>query len=565
MTDGSHLFATVGVKVNSTANGIESIEPEHLEFYPYHTGRDPGAVIVCGDGSSSYGHFTGSTAHTRALSYASSGNTIRLLPGTYTGNFVVSKDDITLDCTPGAILQNTGSTVLSVVADRFQAIAPRFRNCSVAVNVQPGSDNFRLTKAVFESTVTTKFRSPSRVTFDSTSFSNSIITSASHGLLAGARVKLTSTGALPSGLSTTTTYYIASVATNSFRLATSKSGSGLVSFTNGTGSGTHTVWAGQSVDPQIEETAVAKWVVTDGSNTNWLGDFNSPNALQQAHDAASEGDVILAYPGTYNKVIWTKSYLVLQGFGGGKVKINGGGTNFTGFTISGSYNQIDNLLIDNAGTGIVCSTGAVHNTFGVNVQFGNDVRTAIKFPITAATKHYNYHPMICGRVTTGNSFESDNPMVTVGDGVVSWGDYVGENAINVALQEENEGTIIQVFRGQYLAIKCQSSGKSVIGAPGQQTVIRANALLDTICVDVDGNRNTFKNLFVQADNNDNEAIGLTTVGIKVNGSDNHFENIDFPETGSERVESHLKYKVVSGARNRFLPHTGAPAGKFPGL
>lgn len=562
MTDGSYLFATVAVKVNNSANGIDNLGPTNLEFYTYHNSRDPGAVIVCGDGTLSFGHFSGPNAHLRAFSYAQAGDTIRLLQGTYTGNLVIDKDDITLDCSAGAILQNVGGTILSIVANRFRALAPRFNNCALAVNIQPGSDNFRLEKPSYSSTVISKLKSPPRILFNSSNFSNSIINVNAHGLLAGAAVKLSSTGALPSGLSTSSTYYIAAVTDNTFRLATDKSATNLVGFTNGSGSGTHTGCSGQITEAHIEDTAIAKWIVTDGSNIYGVGDFNSPDGIQQAHDAASEGDVILVYPGSYNKLNWTKSNLVLKGFGGAKVKISGGGANFTAVTVSGSNNQFENLHIENAGTGIVCNSGAVHNKFGVTVDFADTVKTNIKFPTTAATKHYNYHPSICGRVQTGNSFPADNPLVTVGDGVVSWGDYVGSNAINVALQEEGEGTIIQVFRGEYLAIQCNANSKSVIGSPGQKTVIRANALLDSICVNVDGNKNFFKDLYIQADNNDADAIGLTTVGIKVNGSDNHFENIYFPETGSERIESHLKYKVVSGARNRFMPHTGAPVGEI---
>jgi len=55
----------------------------------------------------------------------------------------------------------------------------------------------------------------------------------------GQAVQFTTTGTLPTGLSTETTYYVISVSTNTCQFSTTQSGSA-VTFTNSSGSGTHT-------------------------------------------------------------------------------------------------------------------------------------------------------------------------------------------------------------------------------------------------------------------------------------------------------------------------------------
>ena len=65
-----------------------------------------------------------------------------------------------------------------------------------------------------------------------------IITSATHGLSDGDTVRLTTTNALPAGLSITTTYYVINSATNTFKLSASSGGSEID--VTDTGTGTHT-------------------------------------------------------------------------------------------------------------------------------------------------------------------------------------------------------------------------------------------------------------------------------------------------------------------------------------
>ena len=64
------------------------------------------------------------------------------------------------------------------------------------------------------------------------------ITSTAHGLTDGQRVKLSSTGTIPAGLSTSTVYYVRDSAPNTFKVSLTSAGSA-VDITSA-GSGTHT-------------------------------------------------------------------------------------------------------------------------------------------------------------------------------------------------------------------------------------------------------------------------------------------------------------------------------------
>lgn len=64
-----------------------------------------------------------------------------------------------------------------------------------------------------------------------------VITRDGHGLHANDRVQLTTTGALPTGLSADTWYYLVYLDENSFKLAATRDGSAIT--TSGSQSGTH--------------------------------------------------------------------------------------------------------------------------------------------------------------------------------------------------------------------------------------------------------------------------------------------------------------------------------------
>lgn len=69
-----------------------------------------------------------------------------------------------------------------------------------------------------------------------------VVTWNNHGLFSGMKIRLTTTGALPTGLAAATTYWVSVIDANTFRLATSKSNldAGTYIATTGSQSGTHT-------------------------------------------------------------------------------------------------------------------------------------------------------------------------------------------------------------------------------------------------------------------------------------------------------------------------------------
>jgi microcystin-dependent protein len=82
-----------------------------------------------------------------------------------------------------------------------------------------------------------------------------VVTFTAHGLANGSAVHFTTTGALPTGLSPSTTYYIVGVTTNTFNLALTRGGAAIN--TSGSQSGVHTL-------------VHAPFAVPPGSTTHFL-------------------------------------------------------------------------------------------------------------------------------------------------------------------------------------------------------------------------------------------------------------------------------------------------------
>jgi microcystin-dependent protein len=84
---------------------------------------------------------------------------------------------------------------------------------------------------------------PSKGTVTITIATPGVVSLTSHGFQTGDMIYLTTTGALPTGLSQNTIYYVINVTTSTFRLATSaaNAAAGTAINTSGTQSGTHTL------------------------------------------------------------------------------------------------------------------------------------------------------------------------------------------------------------------------------------------------------------------------------------------------------------------------------------
>lgn len=107
------------------------------------------------------------------------------------------------------------------------------RSAPVGYLLCDGSAISRTTYADLYSTL-----APSLGTFTVTIASPGVVTLTGHGLADGDRVRLSTTGALPTGLTANTDYFLVGSATNTFNLATTQGGTAIN--TSGTQSGTHT-------------------------------------------------------------------------------------------------------------------------------------------------------------------------------------------------------------------------------------------------------------------------------------------------------------------------------------
>ncbi len=101
-----------------------------------------------------------------------------------------------------------------------------------------------------------------------------VVTDTAHGLSAGAPVVFLTSGALPTGLTAGTWYYVLSTTTNTYQLAATPGGAAIN--TSGSQSGTHTRYASGSYEvygnawpvggPTLSSVAVAQFNSGDGNN-----------------------------------------------------------------------------------------------------------------------------------------------------------------------------------------------------------------------------------------------------------------------------------------------------------
>ena len=112
-----------------------------------------------------------------------------------------------------------------------------------------------------------------------------VVTDAAHGFVNGDRVVLSTTGALPTGLSAGVRYYVVNATTNTYQLSLTSGGAAIN--TSGTQTGTH-----YSVGSNIAITAVA---ITDDGSTDGVG-----NVRLTLSGNAAAGHVV-AYTGMFSR------------------------------------------------------------------------------------------------------------------------------------------------------------------------------------------------------------------------------------------------------------------------
>ena len=114
-------------------------------------------------------------------------------------------------------------------------------------------------------------------------------------------VTLTTTGTLPTGLATATTYYLIKTATNTYKLQTTLKGSGYASITAGTGSGVHTI---TPVTPSritgSTKNGQGRIFYLDNTGKVWFGDSSGVGQLYLLAGntlTGSSGNGIIYYKG----------------------------------------------------------------------------------------------------------------------------------------------------------------------------------------------------------------------------------------------------------------------------
>lgn len=157
----------------------------------------------------------------------------------------------------------------------------------------PNGYRYELTQCAVDTPVTMTIATPCVVTFTA------------HGMLAGDPIKLTTTGALPTGLVAGTTYYVLAPAANNFNLAATPGGAAIA--TSGTQSGVHTLTrqTGISSGTQPIWPLVVNTTIVDNPGVNQLTwtarpfnitDVNCPNSkqviIQQSKVYAGNGDTV---------------------------------------------------------------------------------------------------------------------------------------------------------------------------------------------------------------------------------------------------------------------------------
>lgn len=560
--DGSYTFACVSVYLSGATGTttLSDLTAQNIELYPYQGTNERGSCtpIICGDGVESFGHFTGADSHIRAMNWATDGSVLRLGRGSYAGSLVVSKDDMTVEGFGGATLTHSSVTRAAavVVGSRCTLKDLKF-NAPIAVDVQSGADDFRISGLLFGPLVSTKIKSPLTYTFGNvgTVIPLTGTIAVANTLAAGTCVKFK--GSLPP-LQNNTSYFVVNPTDTTFQVSDTKGGNPIIFSSGGTGT-----FGNGNINNMDGHVSFNHWIVSDGTNSYGVGDFNSTDGIQECHDDARVlvGDRITILAGTYNRFTVTKDRLQFKAEG--NVIIDGGNTTEACIIVYGSFNEFDGLSLKNAPKGIECKNGSTYNAFLSSVIFGADVANAIVVEPTSG-KHYNTHPLISGKLISGVGISGvgttqKNPEVTVGDGVNSWGDYVGPDAIDLALAGETGGTKVIVRRGTYKAVNAQGNpfNNLIIEGSGAGSVIDTGGE-DIPCVNVVGSGNKISGFYLKASGND--SLNFKTYGILVTGSDNTFDGIRFEDSGSNRIEPPKKYKVTSGYRNRFVPHTGAATG-----
>lgn len=239
-------------------------------------------------------------------------------------------------------------------------------------------------------------------TFTVTIASPAVFTKNSHGFNFGDTVVFTTTGALPTGLTAGTRYYVRDEATNTFQVATSKGGTAVN--TSGSQSGTHTVTEALQLVTTIasvnSDTSIELTVAPDISGTSRKIQFgtNSTTAINDAIDAcvaAGGGWVYVPPIGVFQAMDIDLAHKGGVKFGGLIWGVNAGGSALSGVGLG-------SVLVPTTTGNLLDCTGSVQMRIE-DIQLG-DTRS----PVTGT------NAILAANSTTrgGDAYEFRNVFVT---------------------------------------------------------------------------------------------------------------------------------------------------------
>ena len=146
----------------------------------------------------------------------------------------------------------------------------------------------------------------------------------------GTPVQFTTTGTLPTGLSTGTTYYVISTSTNTCQFSTAVGGSA-VTFTNSSGSGTHTAVTQRAFNPLFNTTSTVEYLIVAGGGAG-AGTYQPGNGGGGA-GGLLQGSGYSITPGIVNTITIGSGGVGTHGFY--QVGANGGNSVFGASTATG--------------------------------------------------------------------------------------------------------------------------------------------------------------------------------------------------------------------------------------
>jgi hypothetical protein len=179
----------------------------------------------------------------------------------------------------------------------------------------------------------------------------------------GQPLQFTTTGTLPTGLSTNTTYYVRSVNSNTCQVSTTQGGSA-TTYTNGTGSGTHTAVTQRAFNPYAGAPDTVEYLVVAGGG-------GGGNAFQGANGGGGGGGAGGVLAAANFSVASGTALTVTVGAGGSGAAVPAASGNLANGT-AGSNSVFSSITATGGGygAGIVGAAGGSGGSGGGGCQGG---------------------------------------------------------------------------------------------------------------------------------------------------------------------------------------------------